>query len=169
MNKITLTALSTLIAIASGGCVATTPTKYVDAEAWGANYTEDYIQTFSVVSMDGKAQLSGSSLKPFSKGGTGGVECCSVIPGVGERVHITWQVDGSSIGDESVRIFNGEVTIKGSVSQKRGVQSALIVRFFPNNQLEVEFVPMDDVLTKGISKRLDKLFYGQRVMRHIGE
>ncbi|MEX3669759.1 hypothetical protein AB3X82_16350, partial [Paraburkholderia phenoliruptrix] len=50
---------------------------YVDASAWSANYTEDYIQDFWIQTADGKdTGLSGVQVKEFSAGGTGGSECC---------------------------------------------------------------------------------------------
>ncbi|MEX3910125.1 hypothetical protein AB4Y33_43240, partial [Paraburkholderia sp. BR14319] len=62
------------------GCAVVQPSGYVDASAWGANYTEDYIPEFHLETTSGKnLLLNGIQVKEFSRGGTGSSECCSRI------------------------------------------------------------------------------------------
>jgi hypothetical protein len=45
--------------------------------------------------------------------------------------------------------------------------SYLIVRFFPDHEVEVELVPGDEISPR--NPRVDALFSGKRMMRHKGE
>lgn len=150
------------------GCATGAPRGYVNAEAWGANYTEDYIHQFAIETADDQeTQLEGVQVKPFSNGGTGGVECCSPIPGVGQMIRIVWRVGGYNEPDELWKTYSKAVRVTGTISKRAGMQSALIVRFFPEHEIEAEFVPMDRDARANI--RDDQLFYGRRVMRQMGE
>lgn len=43
--------------------------------------------------------IGGDGLEAFSKGGTGGSQCCAAIPGVGKPISVVW-----TVGDEKSRI-----------------------------------------------------------------
>jgi hypothetical protein len=150
------------------GCSIGKPMGYVNAEAWSANYTEDYIPRFTVETLDGReTKLEGVQIKPFSKGGTGGVECCTFVPSVGQTVRIVWLVGRYDEPAELWTTHTRSVRLTGALSKTANTQSALIVRFFPGNEVEAEFVPMDK--SAGNNPRDDQLYYGRQVMRHIGE
>ncbi|WP_433695250.1 DUF3304 domain-containing protein [Paraburkholderia phenoliruptrix] len=141
---------------------------YVDASAWSANYTEDYIQDFWIQTADGKdTGLSGVQVKEFSAGGTGGSECCSLIPGVGQTIKVVWRVGGHQEDESTWKTYSRDVEVKGAMPTQPQSHSYLIVRFFPDHEVEVELFPSADLRPE--NPRVDKLFSGQRVMRHIGE
>jgi hypothetical protein len=153
---------------ALSACVIGAPRGYVNAEAWGANYTEDYIREFAIETADGQeTQLEGVQVKPFSKGGTGGVECCSPIPGVGQMIRIVWRIGEYNEPLELWETYSKAVRVTGIISKGADTQSALIVRFFPGHEIEAEFVPMDRGARA--NSRDDQLFYGRPVMRQMGE
>ncbi|CAB3721171.1 hypothetical protein LMG22037_04779 [Paraburkholderia phenoliruptrix] len=141
---------------------------HVDASAWSANYTEDYIQDFWIQTADGKnTGLSGVQVKEFSAGGTGGSECCSLIPGVGQTIKVVWRVGGHQEDESTWKTYSRDVEVKGAMPTQPQSHSYLIVRFFPDHEVEVELFPSADLRPE--NPRVDKLFSGQRVMRHIGE
>ncbi|MCP3726039.1 DUF3304 domain-containing protein [Paraburkholderia sp. CNPSo 3272] len=77
------------------GCAVGQPSGYVDASAWGANYTEDYIHDFWIQTASGKdTGMGGIQVSEFSRGGKGGRECCALIPGVGQTIRVVWRVGG---------------------------------------------------------------------------
>lgn len=168
-HRVLRTMLLIGVAMLGVGCTASTSTRgYVTAEAWAANYTEDYIHEFEIETADGRQTgLGGVQVKPFSRGGTGGVECCSLIPGVGRTIRVVWRVGGYNEPRELWRIYQKEVRTTGTVSKAVDTQSALIVRFFPAREIEAEFVPID--MGPSANGRDDQLFYGRRVMRRLGE
>jgi hypothetical protein len=151
------------------GCAVGQPGGYVDASAWSANYTEDYIQDFWIQSADGKKTgLGGIQVKEFSKGGTGKRQCCSLIPGVGQTIKVVWRVGGRQDDKSKWTTYSRDVVVKGEISKNSARHSYLIVRFFPAHEVEAEFVPGDD--PRGArNPRVDQLFLGQRVMRHMEE
>jgi hypothetical protein len=150
-------------------CAVGQPSGYVDASAWSANYTEDYIYDFSIQTADGKnTGLGGVQVQEFSRGGKGGRECCSLIPGVGQTIKVVWRVGGRQDDASKWTTYSRDVVVKGKISKNSARHSYLIVRFFSVHEVEAEFVPGDD--PRGArSPRIDRLFLGQRVMRHIGE
>lgn len=168
MKRITI--LLVLITLLLGACASAQTRGYVDAMAWSANYTEDYIREFHIQTSDGKdTGLEGIQVSEFSKGGTGGRECCSLIPGVGQTVRIVWTVANT---DDRMqwKMFSRDVVVMGIMpSPKDERQSYLIVRFFPNHEVEAELFPGDDDFGPK-NPRVDRLFsVGPRVMRHKGE
>ncbi|MEX3689229.1 DUF3304 domain-containing protein [Paraburkholderia sp. BR14263] len=142
---------------------------YIDASAWSANYTEDYIQDFWVQTADGKdTGMGGVQVAEFSRGGKGGRECCSLIPGVGQTIRVVWRVGGHQDDESRWKTYSRDVVVKGGVSANPNRHSYLIVRFFPHDEIEAELVPGDD--PRGAQNpRVDRLFSGERVMRHMGE
>jgi Protein of unknown function (DUF3304) len=157
------------LAMMLGGCAIGQPSGYVDASAWSANYTEDYIYDFSIQTVSGNdTGLEGIQVKEFSKGGTGSSECCSLIPGVGRAIKVVWRVGGRQDDESQWKTYSRDVVVTGAVSRDPNRHSYLIVRFFPRHEVEAEFVPGDD--PRGArNPRVDQLFLGQRVMRYLGE
>jgi hypothetical protein len=151
-------------------CATGQPRGYVDASAWSTNYTEDYIQDFWIQTVDGKdTGLEGIQVKEFSKGGTGGSECCSLIPGVGQTIRVVWRVSGRQDDKSQWKTYSRDVVVRGAMPTKKDAYNILMVRFFPDHQVEVELIPDRGEPGGSASPRVDKLFYGQRVMRHMGE
>ncbi|MEX3926992.1 DUF3304 domain-containing protein [Paraburkholderia sp. BR10936] len=136
---------------------------------WGANYTEDYIHEFWIQTASGKdTGVGGVQLAEFSRGGKSGSICCSLMPGVGQSIKVVWSVGGRQETRAEWKTYSRDIVVKGEVSKDSSRHSYLIVRFFPKHEIEAEFVPGDD--PRGArNPRVDRLFLGQRVMRHIGE
>lgn len=152
------------------GCAVGQPGGYVDASAWSANYTEDYIQDFSIRIADGKRTgIGGANVAEFSRGGTGGSECCSKIPGVGQTIKVVWRVGGHQEDESLWEIFSRDVVVNGTMPKDTRDHSVLIVRFFPNHEVEAELFPGDGNFGPS-NPRMDRLFFaGPRVARHLGE
>lgn len=154
-----------------GGCAIGQARGWVEAAAWAANYTEDYIYDFSILTADGKRTgVSGTQVSEFSRRGTsGGHICCSLMPGVGQTVKVVWRVGGRRDEESQWRTYERVVVVTGQVSRSASRHSYLIVRFFPAHEVEAEFIPGDD--PRGARyPRVDKLlFTGPRVMRQKGE
>ncbi|PLZ02362.1 hypothetical protein CY652_11560 [Burkholderia sp. WAC0059] len=169
MKKITILIVSIVLMVVSA-CATEQPRGYVDATAWSANYTEDYIHEFHIETASGRdTGLEGIQVGEFSKGGMGKHECCSLIPGVGQTIRIVWTV--ANTDDKAQwKTYGRDVVVTGTMP-KPGyrLQSYLIVRFFPNHEVEAELLPGDGDLGPG-NPRMDRLFFvGPRVMRHKGE
>ncbi|WP_017775379.1 DUF3304 domain-containing protein [Paraburkholderia kururiensis] len=151
-------------------CATGQPSGYVDTTAWSANYTEDYIPEFWIQTAEGKdTGLAGVQVQEFSRGGKGGHECCSSIPGVGKAIKVVWRVGGHQDDKSMWKTYSRNVVVTGVTSTDRDAMNFLIVRFFPNHNVEAEFVFESARPDGKPSPRVDKLFYGQRVMRHMGE
>ena len=143
---------------------------YVDASAWSANYTEDYIQDFWIQTADGKTTgVGGVSVSEFSRGGTSGRICCSLMPGVGQTIKVVWRVGGHQEDESTWKTYSRDVEVKGAMPTKKDAYNILMVRFFPAQQVEAELIPDRGEPGGSASLRVDQLFYGRRVMRHIGE
>lgn len=155
-NAIAMLALTVMLA----GCATGQPRGWVDASAWSANYTEDYIPEFHLETPSGKnLLLSGIQVKEFTKGGTGGRECCSPIPGVGQTIRVVWQVGGRQEPESQWR------TMPKSTEE----HSVVLVRFFQDHEIEAELLPGDGDFGP-TNPRIDKLFFaGPRIMRRKGE
>jgi hypothetical protein len=166
MTRVFMTMMLCVLA----ACATGQPGGYVDASAWSANYTEDYIQDFSIQTADGKdTGLEGIQVKEFSKGGTGGSECCSLIPGVGQTIKIVWRVGGRQDDKSQWKAYSRDVVVIGKMPGDTKDHSVLMVRFFPNHEVEAEVFPGDGSFGPS-NPRMDKLFFvGPRVMRHMGE
>ncbi len=143
---------------------------YVDASAWSANYTEDYIQDFWIQTADGKdTGLAGIQVQEFSRGGKGGRQCCSLIPGVGQTIKVVWRVGGHQEDESTWKTYSRDVVVLGKMPRNTQDHSVLMMRFFPNHEVEAEIFPGDGDFGPS-NPRMDKLFFvGPRVMRHIGE
>ena len=153
-----------------GGCAIGQPSGWVEASAWGANYTEDFIYDFWIYAEDGRDTGVGSVLlNEFSKGGTTGNICCGLMPGVGQTVKVVWRVGGRREEEALWRTYRRDVVVMGAMPKKKDAYNILLVRFFSEHEVEAELIP-DRGEAGGLpSPRVDKLFSGQRVMRKKGE
>ncbi|WP_042303422.1 DUF3304 domain-containing protein [Paraburkholderia kururiensis] len=151
-------------------CVTGQPSGYVDATAWSANYTEDYIPEFWIQTAEGKdTGLAGVQVQEFSRGGKGGHECCSLIPGVGRTIKVVWRIGGRQDDESQWKTYSRDVVVIGKMPGDTKDHSVLMVRFFPNHEVEAEVFPGDSSFGPS-NPRMDKLFFvGPRVMRHMGE
>jgi hypothetical protein len=154
-----------------GGCAIGQPRGWVEAAAWAANYTEDFIYDFSILTADGKRTgVSGTQVSEFSRRGTsGGHICCSLMPGVGQTVKVVWRVGGRRDEEAQWRTYSRDVAVTGATSKAADVRNFVVVRFFPDHDVEVEFIFESTKLDGKASPRVDQLFYGRRVMRKKGE
>ncbi len=153
-----------------GACAVGQTSNYVDASAWSANYTEDYIQDFWIQTASGKdTGVGGVQVSEFSRGGKGGRECCSLMPGVAQTIRVVWRVGGHQEDEAQWKTYSRDVVVKGGMPTKKDAFNILMVRFFPDHQIEVELVPDRGEAGGSASPRVDKLYYGERVMRHMGE
>ncbi|WP_404992660.1 DUF3304 domain-containing protein [Cupriavidus pauculus] len=151
-----------------GGCASGQPRGWVEASAWGANYTEDFIYDFWIYAADGRDTGVGSVLlNEFSKGGTTGHICCSLMPAVGRTVKVVWRVGGRQEDKSQWRTYSRDVVVSGTMPKETKTHSYVLMRFFPRHEVEVELVPSVDLDPR--NPRVDKLFSGQRVMRQKGE
>ncbi len=151
-----------------GGCAIGQPRGWVEASAWAANYTEDLIYDFSVLTVDGKRTgVTGALVQEFSRGGTTGRECCGLMPGVGQTVKVVWRVGGRRDEESQWRSYSRDVLVSGTMPKETKTHSYVLVRFFPRHEVELELVPSVDLDPR--NPRVDKLFSGQRVMRKKGE
>jgi Protein of unknown function (DUF3304) len=158
--------LATMLGVL-GACAIGQPSGYVDVSAWGANYTEDYIYDFWIQTADGKdTGVGGVQVAEFSRGGTAGQICCSLMPGVGHTIKVVWRVGGHQDDESLWKTYSRDVVIKGAMPQSQR-HSYLVVRFFPGHEAEAELFPSESLDPK--NPRVDKLFSGRRVMRHLGE
>lgn len=155
--------LATTLAVLVG-CAAGAGTLTVSARS--ANYTEDYIEIYSLETPAGKdTGLFGVQVQPFSEGGKGKGTCCGVIPHVGQPVRVIWRIGNG----EQAKTYHRDVLITGSMPKATDGYIAVIVRFFPEHQVEVELAPQTADLRAPNNPRIDELFYGRRVMRQMGE
>ncbi|WP_176860840.1 DUF3304 domain-containing protein [Cupriavidus sp. YR651] len=153
-----------------GGCATGQPRGYVNVSAWSTNYTEDYIYDFSIRTADGKRTgIGGVQVNEFSKGGTGGRECCALIPGVGQTIKVIWRVGGYREDESQWKTYSHDVVVTGAMPKKKDAYNILMVRFFKERQVEAELIPDRGEAGELASPRVDKLFSGQRVMRQKGE
>lgn len=157
-----------LSALAS--CALRQPNGYVDATAWSANYTEDYIPEFKLETKDGKdLLLLGVQVAEFSKGGKGGGECCSPIPGVGQTIKVVWYVGDRQDDRDKWKSYSRDVVVKGVMPKITKDHSVLVMRFFPQHQVEAELFAGDGVFGPE-NPRMDKIFFvGPRAMRKMRE
>jgi len=153
-------ALAGTLATALGGCAALGFSGGVNVSVSGANYTDDYLD-FTIYSASGKNLGIGGRAKKFAAGGTGGVECCAVIPNPGGTIRIKWKV-----GEDEVP-HTKDIVVLGRVAENSRQHSNLIVRFFSQNEVEAEVI--DDSLDPKKNLREDRLFLGIRQMRQKGE
>ncbi|MEM5439728.1 DUF3304 domain-containing protein [Paraburkholderia diazotrophica] len=167
IKRITLPLTLAVILI---GCAIGAPRDSVLASAYSANYTEDYIPEFHIETSDGgDTGAQGIQVRPFSQGGAGKTQCCSYLPVVGKTIRVIWSVGAYNDPESKRTTFSKDIRTLGSVSSDANSFTYLIVRFFPDHEVEAEYV--SQLLSKGspLNPRVDLLFTGQRVMRHIGE
>ncbi|ALS62742.1 DUF3304 domain-containing protein [Pandoraea norimbergensis] len=140
----------------------------VDVSAWSTNYTEDYIHDFSIRTLDGKRTgVAGFQVKEFSDGGTGKTQCCAPIRGVGQTVQVVWRIATIEGSERQLMVHSRNVEISGVMPTDLRRHHYLLVRFFPGYEVEAELFSGDDFDPK--NPRVDRLFTGERVMRHKGE
>jgi hypothetical protein len=149
-----------------GGCATLTHRGYVEVSAFTANYTEKYVDYSFYDTKDRPFGLGGGA-KPFNKGGTGGGACCAMLPGPGQTVRIVWSETPPGGDASQKRSYTRDVVVIGSPPLPGDAYNSLIVRFFPDQQLEAELISESPGGPR--SPRLDRVFYGERVMRHMGE
>lgn len=164
-----LTLLLISIALLCGACAPIQMRGYIDATAWSANYTEDYIREFHIQTADGQdTGLEGVQINEFSKGGQGGHECCSLIPGVGQKIRLVWTVANTE-SKALWKTYSQTLVVKGATSNDPDSMNFIIVRFFPDHNVEAEFISESLKFGAVANPRVDAIFYGRRVMRYIGE
>jgi hypothetical protein len=149
-----------------GGCATLTHRGYVEVSAFTANYTDKYVDYSFYDTKDRPFGLGGGA-KPFNKGGTGGGACCALLPATGQTVRVVWDEETADDDPSKKRRYTRDVVVTGSRPLPGEAYNYLIVRFFPDQQLEVEFISEPEGGPR--SPRLDRVFYGERVMRHMGE
>ncbi|MGO4765877.1 DUF3304 domain-containing protein [Cupriavidus sp. 2KB_3] len=156
-----------MILAALGGCAAVQSDRSVLAAARSANYTEDYIYDYWIQTALGKnTGVGGSNVSEFSRGGTSGQRCCARMPGVGQTIRVVWEVGGRQDDRSKWKTYTRDVDVKGGMPKPNyKLQSYLIVRFFPDHEVETELLAGDGDLGPE-NLRIDRLFFGRpRVMR----
>ncbi|MGY6151504.1 DUF3304 domain-containing protein [Paraburkholderia graminis] len=141
-----------------------------DAGLEAANYTENYITDFSIgMGKNKNLRFAGTEVKQFSKGGTGGGVCCFSGAGPGEEVMVEWRT-GKRDDPESQWARHSTVTRAiGSAPDDPHSNVTFIVRFFPGDRVEGEYVVQELKPDSTLNPRFDALFSGRLVMRHVGE
>jgi len=160
-NFIKRLALAGTLATALGGCAALGFSSGVDVSVMGANYTDDYLD-FTIYSVSGKNLGIGGHVKKFSDGGTGGEECCAVMPNPDGAIRIKWKVGEDEVSHTKDIIVSGQA----GVSKDKNDFSYLIVRFFSGEEVEAEVIG-NSLGPRNL--RMDRLFLGIRQMRQKGE
>jgi hypothetical protein len=129
-----------------GGCSAWAQQGYVQVSELSANYTETYIN-YGFYDTKGRNLGLGGSANPFSKNGQGGGTCCALLPGPGQTVRVEWDEEPPNRSESKA------------------------VHYFSDHKLEVELIsePKEDLGKGTPSPRLDRIFLGEHVMRHMGE
>ncbi|MBB5409213.1 hypothetical protein HDG34_003154 [Paraburkholderia sp. HC6.4b] len=153
------------------GCSAIGYRKAIpDVGVRAANYTENYITDFYLSIPESRNdRLAGTSIKEFSRGGTGGGVCCFSLARPGQSVQVEWYT-GQRNDPESRWTRHSAVTrARGTTSDDPDSNISLIVRFFPDDKVEVEYVVQEEKPESLRNHRFDALFTDQRVMRQIGE
>ncbi len=153
------------------GCAAGVPRGYVpDIRIHAANYTEDYIHEFHVETANGTdLGNGGAQVKQFSEGGASLGWGCTALPSVGQTIKVVWQTGGYNDPESAWITHAASTKTKGTTSGDPDTDTYLIVRFFPNDQVEAEYIAQSVKFGSSRDPRVDLLFTGQRVMRHIGE
>jgi hypothetical protein len=90
-----------------------------------------------------------------------------LLPATGQTVRVVWDEETADDDPSKKRRYTRDVVVTGSRPLPVEAYNYLIVRFFPDQQLEVEFISEPEGGPR--SPRLDRVFYGERVMRHMGE
>jgi hypothetical protein len=167
--KKTVTAIAFLVTIS--GCAELEYRGHIpDAGVRAANYTENYITDFYLSAPEsGNGRLAGTPVKEFSRGGTGGGVCCVSFAKPGQNVQVDWYT-GERNDPESRWTRHSVITrAKGIASDDSNSNVSIVVRFFPNDKVEAEYVVQEEKPDSPRNPRFDAIFTGQRVMREIGE
>ncbi|QYD68270.1 hypothetical protein KZJ38_18720 [Paraburkholderia edwinii] len=152
------------------GCASVRSHGYVDARVSAVNYSEDYVPDFSVLTASGDPTgMGGVQVQEFSKGGLSKNECCAPIPGAGQTMIIEWRVGGRHEAEANWKTFRKAVVVRGETSSDPKAVNRLVVRFFPEHEVEAELMWSLIGLGGRPSSRLDQLIYGRRVMRQMGD
>jgi hypothetical protein len=82
---------------------------------------------------------------------------------------IEWRVGGRHEAEANWKTFRKAVVVRGETSSDPKAVNRLVVRFFPEHEVEAEL--MWSLIGPGgrPSSRLDQLIYGRRVMRQMGD
>jgi hypothetical protein len=163
-------ALIALTAATLSSCAAGASSWQRYMKIWPANYTEDFIHDFRLQTEFGKdIPLKGEEIRAFSKGGSGSDACCADLPGIGSTVRVIWRT-GDMYAPETAWVSHSAVAhIGGATAQTSDSHSFLILRFFPKDQIEAEYITQLDDPYSPANPRIDVLFQGKRIMRKPGE
>lgn len=163
-------AVLALLVMMSGCATGANRGSVRDVGIRATNYTENYITDFSIgMGKNKNLRFAGTSVKKFSKGGTGGGVCCFSSAGPGEEIRVEW-FTGQLHDEESQWTRHSATTHAiGSAPDDPESSVTLIVRFFPGEQVEAEYVVQEQKPDSVRNPRFDALFTGRRIMRHIGE
>jgi len=131
-----------------------------------ANYTEMNID-YTFYDTNGKHLGLGGNANSFRKNGQGGGACCAWLPGPGQTVRVVWDEEPLHQDSGTTVHYSRDVVVTGSPPLTGDAYNYVITRFFPDHQIEVEFI--SEQMGAGRSSRLDRIFHGQPVMRHMGE
>jgi hypothetical protein len=153
-----------------GGCSAWAQQGYVQVSELSANYTETYIN-YGFYDTKGRNLGLGGSANPFSKNGQGGGTCCALLPGPGQTVRVEWDEEPPNRSESKAVHYTRDVEVIGSPPLSSDSYNYVITRFFSDHKLEVELIsePKEDLGKGTPSPRLDRIFLGEHVMRHMGE
>ncbi|QBQ97652.1 DUF3304 domain-containing protein [Paraburkholderia pallida] len=166
MNGLKRTVAVLTLLVTLSGCSAWAQREYVQVRELSANYTEMYVE-YTFYDTKGRNLGLGGSANPFSKNGQGGGACCAFLPGPGQTVRVEWDEETPGRSESRTFHYSRDVVVIGSPPLPGDSYNYVITRFFPAHQIEVEFV--SESKGGGRSPRLDQIFYGRSVMRHMGE
>lgn len=152
--------------VVTAGCSAWGQRGDVQVRELSANYTEMYID-YMFYDTKGRNLGLGGSANPFSKNGQGGGTCCAFLSGPGQTVRVEWDEQTQNHNESRTSHYSRDVMVIGSQTLPGDSYNYVITRFFPGQQIEVEFVSESG--GGGRSPRLDQIFYGQHEMRQMGE
>ena len=160
--------IAVALALTLNGCSTARLHHYVLAATYSANYSEDRIDDYSILTADGKdTGLGGSQTDKFSEGGMSGEVCCFPIPGVGKTIRVVWNVQDPNDTSKDTT-YSKSVVVLGKPRRQDDSSNYLLVRFFPDHQIEAEMFSYSDSAVRP-DPRADQLFYGNHVMRHLGD
>lgn len=170
MRRLMKAAAMLLLVVMLGGCAIGKTRGWVEASAWGANYTEDYIFDFRIQTAEGnRTGVIGVGLSEFSRGGKAGKICCGLMPGVGQTIKVTWRTGGRQEEESQWRIHSRDIIVRGAMPKCTREHSVVVVRFFPGYEIEAELLPGDGNFGPS-NPRMDRIFFaGPRIMRQKGE
>ncbi|QYD71083.1 DUF3304 domain-containing protein [Paraburkholderia edwinii] len=151
-------------------CASARSGNYVTASVSAVNYSEDYVPDFSILTAAGeRTGMGGIQVQEFSKGGQSGTECCAPIPNAGRTMIVEWRIGGRQEAESNWNTFRKAIVVRGETSSDPKATNYLVVRFFPEHQVEAEFMWEWTGPHGQPSPRLDQLLYGRRVMRQMGD